>query len=82
MAKTQKIMEITIVRTRYLVIKDNESKYNPYKVYRKSWYDGSWHRKKVTEYADIESVLWFLQKACHMPDGILEFDRDGCIKVN
>ena len=81
MAKTQKIMEITISRTRYLVIKDITSKYNPYKVYRK-WWDHGDHRQKVTEYADIESVLWFLQKACHMPDGLLAFDREGCIKVN
>ena len=71
MAKTQKIMEITIVRTRYLVIKDNESKYNPYKVYRK-WWDQGDHRQKVTEFADIESVLRLLTYACSQPDGHID----------
>lgn len=55
---TKKIMEMSDKHT-YVVIKDDSAKFNPYKVYNK-WYDGGWHRKKLTEYGDLQSVLWYL----------------------
>lgn len=55
---TKKIMEMSDKHT-YVVIKDDSAKYNPYKVYDK-WYNVGWHRKKLTEFADMQSVLWYL----------------------
>lgn len=63
MAKTSKVLEVMIHDTRYLVIKDNRTPSNPYKVSIK-WWDGGWHRKQVTSYADLESVFHFLLRAC------------------
>lgn len=74
MKNTMKIMEVMIKDYRYLVVKDNRSKSNPYKVYRK-WWDGGWHRKKITEYADLESVFYTMQSACRTVDGWIDFDR-------
>lgn len=83
MAKTTKVMEVTIKNTTYLVIKDNTARFNPYKVYRK-WYGTSrcgygctWHRAKVTEYADIESVFHLMTDVCRTPDGFIAFTKDG-----
>ena len=82
MAKTTKVMEVTIKNTTYVVIKDNTARYNPYKVYRK-WYGTnrfggcSYHRTKVTEYANLESVFHFMEDACKTPDGFIAFTKDG-----
>lgn len=78
MAKTSKVMEVTIKETRYLVIKDNTAVRNPYKVFRK-WYDTGWHRSKVTEYEDLESVLRTLTTACQTRDGWIAFSKDGVL---
>lgn len=77
MSKTKKVMEVTIKDTTYVVIKDNTARYNPYKVYRKwygetrSGYGMSSHRTKVTEYADLGSVFYFMVDACKAPSGLL-----------
>lgn len=76
MKQTEKIMEVMIDQTRWLVIKDNRETSNPYKVYHK-WWDGGWHRKKVTEYADLRSVFYTLMRASDTIDGWLDFDKYG-----
>lgn len=85
MAKTEKVMEILIKETRYLVIKDSTARFNPYKIYIKYWglcrsgYGCDWHRKKVTEFEDLESVLRTLTDACRTRDGWIGFTKDGVL---
>lgn len=57
--KTRKIMEMNDRNNHYICILDTTAKHNPYKIYRK-WYDDGWHRKKVNEYGDFQSVLWYI----------------------
>lgn len=57
--KTRKIMEMNDMNNHYICILDTTAKRNPYKIYRK-WYDDGWHRKKVNEYGDFQSVLWYI----------------------
>ena len=61
MAKTQTVMTVSpdYDGYYYVVIRDSTAKANPYKVYRR-WYDCGWHRKKMVEYANFESVLFYL----------------------
>lgn len=79
MAKTMKVMEVTIKETTYVVIKDNTARHNPYKVYRKwygetrSGYGCSYHRTKVVEYANLESVFYFMEYCCKTPSGLITF---------
>lgn len=79
--KTEKILEVVIKDTRWLVIKENKYPANPYRMYEK-WWDGGWHRKRVTEYADLKSVFRLLEFATTTVDGWLRFDDDGCLIVN
>lgn len=76
MKKTEKVMELTIKETTYVVTKDNTAKRNPYKIHI-LWWDYGWHRKKVTEYENLESVLLTLTSACRTRDGWISFDKDG-----
>lgn len=76
MSKTSKVMEVLIGQTRWMVIKDNSQTANPYKVYHK-WWDGGWHRKKITEYADLTSVFYTLMRASDTVDGWVEYDKFG-----
>ena len=59
MAKSWKTMDITISRMRFVCIYDTTKRYNPYRLY-KHFYEDGWHRKKIAEYADAESVLWHI----------------------
>lgn len=43
----------------FVCIRCNDGSVNPYKLYHK-WYDRGWHKKKVVEYGDFESVLYYL----------------------
>jgi hypothetical protein len=43
----------------YVCIEDSTAKYNQYKLYHR-WYDMGWHRKKIAEYANFDSVLFYL----------------------
>ena len=51
----KKIMEIHEGRWQYEVIKTDE-KTNPYRLYR-TWWDMGKHRKLITKYGDIQSVI-------------------------
>lgn len=65
--KTRKIMEMNNRNKHYICIMDYTAKYNPYKLYTK-WYDDGWHKHKIAEYADFQSVLWhILQHVYHVP---------------
>lgn len=57
--KTRKIMEMEFNGSTYVCIHDMETKRNPYKLYKK-WYDRGWHRTKITEYTDFDSILFHL----------------------
>ena len=57
--KTRKVVEMNDFGFRIVVIMDTTAKRNPYKIYQK-WYDHGWHRKKLNEYADFQSVLWYI----------------------
>lgn len=57
--KTRKVMDIMLHGKRYICIKDLTAKCNPYKLYEAFW-NGGWHRKKITEYEDMDSIL------CHL----------------
>ena len=61
MAKTTKIMDIRFGGMWFVCILDTTAKFNPYKVYQK-WYEPEkgWHRKKLNEYADPRSALFFI----------------------
>lgn len=63
MAKTTKIMDINMMNGsgKFICIYDSAAKFNPYKVYQK-WYEPAkgWHRKKLNEYADPRSALFFI----------------------
>jgi len=58
MAKTRKVMEMDFNNTIYVCVHNSTSR-NPYKLYEK-WFDRGWHRRKITEYADFDSVLFYL----------------------
>lgn len=58
MAKTRQIMTLDFHGETYICVK-HDSGNNPYKLYKK-WFDQGWHRKKVVEYADVDSVLFHL----------------------
>lgn len=64
MSKTTKIMDINMMAMnglRYICIFDSMAQYNPFKLYQK-WYDPmtGWHKKKIDEFADTQSVLFFI----------------------
>lgn len=59
MAKTWQTMDILVSGMRFICIFDTTKPHNPYRLYRK-YYDKGWHRKKIAEYADAESVLWHI----------------------
>lgn len=64
MAKTRKVMDIEFHKKYYVCIEDSSAAFNPYKLYEK-WYDRGWHRKKITEYTDMDSVLFHLLQIEH-----------------
>ena len=63
MAKTRQVMTLAPDydgQNHYVVVYNEEKKnHNPYTIYRK-WYDRGWHRKKIVEYANMDSVLMYL----------------------
>lgn len=61
MAKTRQIMTLApdYDGNHYVVIHDSSAKTNQYKLYRK-WYNRGWHRKKVAEYGDFDSIMFHL----------------------
>lgn len=59
MPKTYQVMNICEGGHHWVCIYDTAAKRNPYKLYQK-WYDMGWHKRKVVEYADFQSVLWHL----------------------
>ena len=58
MAKT-KIMDMRFNNKDYFCILDSTAHTNPYKLYEK-WYDSGWHRKKVVEFGNFDSILFHL----------------------
>ena len=64
--KTMQVMNISDRGDHFVCIKHLEDRHNPYKLYRK-WWDGGWHRAKVVEYGDFESVLWHLLQTVYHP---------------
>ena len=61
MAKTRKVMEIASNGVWVKVIRKEGEKYNKFCLYS-CWYDGGEHRKLITKYANMESVLLCLAK--------------------
>ena len=59
MSKTYQVMNVDCKGIKLICIYDTTAKWNPYKLYQKS-YDNGWHRKKITEYTDFQSVLYHL----------------------
>lgn len=61
MAKTTKIMDIHLGGMWFICVIDLTAKCNPYKVYQK-WCEPTkgWHRKKLNEFADSRSALFFI----------------------
>lgn len=57
--KTRKVMELQFNGDWYICVLDMTGQRNPYNLYRK-WYDMGWHRKKIVEYGDMDSVLFHL----------------------
>ena len=57
--KTRKVMELQYNGAWYICILDTTTQRKTYKLYRK-WWDGGWHRKKIVEYGDMDSVLFHL----------------------
>lgn len=57
--KTRKVMEMDYNDKWYVCIEDSTANTNPYKLYEK-WYDGGWHRKKVIEFGNFDSILFYL----------------------
>ena len=58
---TRKVMDIILEDgTNIVCIKDDKQKYNPFRVYLKFYANGGWHRRKLTNYGDINSVVYFL----------------------
>ena len=56
----RKIMEISNSRCTLKAYHD-PGKLNPYKVYR-VYYDRGWHKRKLNEYADFNSILCFIKE--------------------
>lgn len=59
MSKTYKVMDIDYKGIKIVCIYDSTAKYNPFKLYER-WYGNGWHRKKIVEYTDFQSVLYHL----------------------
>lgn len=59
MSKSWQVMTTCEKGRHFVCIYDSSAKRNPYKLYEK-WYDLGWHRKKVVEYEDFQSILWHL----------------------
>ena len=74
MAKTYQVMNISDHGKHFACIYDSSARCNPYKLYRK-WYDQGWHRKKVVEYDDFESVLWHLLQEEYHPGAAVRLYR-------
>lgn len=60
MAKTRKVMEINDGGVHLVCIK-RMGEVNPFYLYR-VWWDGGEHRKLITKYADLTSVMWHLNQ--------------------
>lgn len=58
-AKTSQVLSVSCGGRHFVCIFYCDSLVNPYKLYCK-WYDHGWHRKKVAEYGDFSSVLFYL----------------------
>lgn len=59
-AKTRKVMDIeTDNHGHFICIMDTTKRYNPYILYA-TWWETGWHRKKLAEYANADSVLWHI----------------------
>ena len=43
----------------YYVCYRTDGYHNPYKLYLK-WYNCGWHQKKIAEYGDFNSILFYL----------------------
>ena len=59
MATTLKVMSLLNYNGKRYECIYNYGKTNPFKLYVK-WYENGWHRKKVAEYANIDSILFYL----------------------
>ena len=70
MAKTTQCMKMNVLGVSYVCTFTLGRKRNPYQLYR-TWWDYGNKRKKVAEYQNFESVLYFLLQQQHP-----EFTRD------
>lgn len=57
--KTRKVLSINENGLHLECIKHEADKINPYRLY-KVWWDGGWHRKELTRYAQLKDVLWHI----------------------
>ena len=57
--KTRKVMELQFDGNWYICIQDYTAKFNQFKLYHK-YYDCGYHKKKIAEYGNIDSVLFHL----------------------
>ena len=57
--KTMQVLNICDRGKHYVCIRRLDTNLNPYKLYIK-WFDTGWHKKKIVEYQDFESILWHL----------------------
>jgi len=57
---TRKIMDIELWGKKYFCIHEPGA-VNPYKLYEK-WYDRGWHRKKIAEYGNMDSIMFHLMQ--------------------
>lgn len=64
MSKTRQVMTLDFHGVYYVCIVDNTTNCNPYKLYKK-WYDQGWHRKKIVEYQDLDSVIFHIMQERH-----------------
>ena len=58
--KTTKCLDI-VAEGKHFVCTFTPSRRNPYQLYHK-WYDRGWHQRKLVEYANFLSVIYWLEQ--------------------
>ena len=60
MAKTTQVLKLNDHGERFTVVKRNDIRNNPYRVYKHFWDGGKPHKIMVAKYQTMESVLFYL----------------------
>lgn len=55
----KKVGELITKEAHFVIYYNEETKYNPYKIYNK-WFRNGWHKTKLNEYTDLASCVHYI----------------------